>query len=176
MVAKNWASFFLLILLVVFSFTGKGFFSLGNLQTIVHLSTVLLLLAAAETFVIISGGIDLSVGMVMGFTAIISSKIMQMLYRAELAQGTCILIGSLVGLAVCIIPGLVSGVLIARYRVPPFIATLGMWGVTLGVQLKVCGGYTIPFLPPKLVAIGNGFLIHVLPGQAVSFFKHSSGS
>jgi ribose/xylose/arabinose/galactoside ABC-type transport system permease subunit len=175
-VAKNWASFFLLILLVVFSFTGKGFFSLGNLQTIVHLSTVLLLLAAAETFVIISGGIDLSVGMVMGFTAIISSKIMQMLYRAELAQGTCILIGSLVGLAVCIIPGLVSGVLIARYRVPPFIATLGMWGVTLGVQLKVCGGYTIPFLPPKLVAIGNGFLIHVLPGQAVSFFKPPPGT
>ena len=93
-VAKNWASFFLLILLVVFSFTGRGFFSLSNLQTIVHLSTVLLLLAAAETFVIISGGIDLSVGMVMGFTAILSSKIMQMLYGAGAAQGTSILTGA----------------------------------------------------------------------------------
>ena len=73
--AKNWSSIFLLILLVVFSFTGKGFFGLANLQTIVHLSTVLLLLAVAETFVIISGGIDLSVGMVMGFTAILSATL-----------------------------------------------------------------------------------------------------
>jgi ribose transport system permease protein len=175
LLAKNWSSLFLVILLVVFSFTGRGFFSLGNLQTIVHLSTVLLLLAAAETFVIISGGIDLSVGMVMGFTAIISSKIMQILYRAELAQGTAVLVGTLVGLAVCIVPGLISGLLIARYRVPPFIATLGMWGVTLGVQLKVCGGYTVPFLPPKLVDIGNGFLIHVLPGRAVSFLRPPPG-
>ena len=174
-VAKNWASFFLLIMLVVFSFTGRGFFSLGNLQIIVHLSTVLLLLAAAETFVIISGGIDLSVGMVMGFTAIISAKIMQVLYRAEFPQGICILIGVLAGLAVSIIPGLISGVLVARYRVPPFIATLGMWGVTLGIQLKVCGGYTIPFLPPKLVDIGNGYLIHILPGRAVSFFGPPPG-
>jgi ribose transport system permease protein len=174
-VAKNWASFFLLILLVVFSFTGKGFFSLANLQTIVHLSTVLLLLAVAETFVIISGGIDLSVGMVMGFTAIISSKIMQIMFKAEIAQGTCILVGAAAGLAICIIPGLISGFLVARYRVPPFIATLGMWGVTLGVQLKVSGGYTIPFLPPKLVDIGNGFLIYVHPGKALSFFKRPPG-
>jgi len=170
-VAKNWAALFLLLLLVVFSFTGKGFFSLANLQTIVHLSTVLLLLAAAETFVIISGGIDLSVGMVMGFTAILSAKIMQILYKAEMPQGASILIGCAVGLAACIIPGLISGILVARYRVPPFIATLGTWGVTLGVQLKICGGYTIPFLPPKLVSIGNGFLFYVQPGRFFRLFK-----
>lgn len=175
MAAKNWAFFFLFILLVIFSFSGRGFLSLRNLQTIVHLSTILLLLAVAETFVIISGGIDLSVGMVMGFTAIISSKIMRLLYRAELPQGACILIGSLAGLAVCLIPGLISGILVARYRVPPFIATLGMWGVTLGVQLKVCGGYTIALLPPKLVNIGNGFMIYLLPGRAIGFFATPTG-
>jgi ribose/xylose/arabinose/galactoside ABC-type transport system permease subunit len=174
-VAKNWATIFLLILLIVFSFTGKGFMSLANLQTIVHLSTVLLLLAVAETFVIISGGIDLSVGMVMGFTAILSSKIMQLMYKAEMPQGTCMLIGSVVGLAACVLPGLISGILVARYRVPPFIATLGMWGVTLGIQLKISGGYTIPFLPPKLVEIGNGFLLYVQPGQTFSLFKPPPG-
>lgn len=174
-VAKNWASFFLLILLVVFSFTGRGFFSLATLQTIVHLSTVLFLLAVAETFVIISGGIDLSVGMVMGFTAIISSKFMQIMFKAEIAQGTCMLVGAVAGLVICIIPGLISGLLVARYRVPPFISTLGMWGITLGVQLKISGGYTIPFLPPKLVDIGNGFLIYIHPGKALSFFKRPPG-
>lgn len=85
--AKNWAFLFLIILLIVFSFTGRGFLSLANFQNIVHLSTVLLLLCVSETFVIISGGIDLSVGMVLGFSAVISSKIMQIMLKAGYAQG-----------------------------------------------------------------------------------------
>ena len=60
---RNWAFFFLLLTLVVFSFTGKNFFALNNFQNIVHLATTSLLLACAETFVIITGGIDLSVGL-----------------------------------------------------------------------------------------------------------------
>ena len=170
-VAKNWAFVFLALLLVVFSFTGKGFVDLANFQNIIHLSTVLLLLCISETFVIITGGIDLSVGMVLGLTAVISSKIMQVLYGAGLAQGICITAGALAGLAASLIPGLISGVLIAHYRVPPFIATLGMWGVAAGVQLKISGGYTVPFLPPRLVAIGNGFVFHLRPGKALTLFR-----
>lgn len=64
--AKNWSFFSLLLLILIFSFTGKGFFSLVNFQNIVHLSTAFLLLASAETFVIITGGIDLSVGFIVG--------------------------------------------------------------------------------------------------------------
>jgi ribose/xylose/arabinose/galactoside ABC-type transport system permease subunit len=174
-VAKNWALFFLVILLVVFSFTGRGFLNLGNFQNIVHLSTVLLLLAVAETFVIITGGIDLSVGMVLGLTAVVSSKIMQIMFKAGMPQGTCMLVGSVAGLVLSVVPGLVSGILITRYRVPPFIATLSMWGVAAGVQLKISEGYTIPFLPPKLVEIGNGFLIYIHPGRATSFFHRPPG-
>jgi ribose transport system permease protein len=110
---------------------------------------VLLLLAAAETFVIISGGIDLSVGMITGFTAVLSSKIMQIMHQTDIAQGTSNLIRSLVGLAACILLDLISDLLITRYRVPPFIAALGMWGVTLRVQLKISGGTRLPFYHPN---------------------------
>jgi len=173
--AKNWALLFLFLLVAVFSITGKGFFSLTNFQNIIHLSTIFLLLSAAETYVIIAGGIDLSVGFVMGLSSVLSAKIMQILHASALPEPASMLIGGVVGLTVCIIPGLISGTLIARFNVPPFIATLGMWGVTNGITLRICQGFPISFLPSKLVGLGNGYLLYILPGRAVSFFHKPFG-
>jgi ribose/xylose/arabinose/galactoside ABC-type transport system permease subunit len=173
--ARNWALFFLLILVVVFSFTGSGFFSLTNFQNILYLSTIFLLLSAAETFVIITGGIDLSVGFVMGLSSVLSAKVMQVLHAAALPQPASMLIGSLVGISISIIPGLISGILIARFNVPPFIATLGMWGITNGITLRICQGFPISFLPSRLVEIGNGYLLYILPDKALSFFHRPPG-
>ncbi len=174
-IAKNWALIFLFLLTAVFSITGKGFFSLTNFQNIIHLSTIFLLLSAAETYVIITGGIDLSVGFVMGLSSVLSAKIMQILHAAAMPEPASILIGSMVGITVCIIPGLISGTLIARFDVPPFIATLGMWGVTNGITLRICQGFPISFLPSKLVGIGNGYLLYILPGKAFSFIHKPFG-
>jgi len=173
--AKNWSLFFLLTAIVIFSFTGKGFLSITNFQNILHLSTIFLLLSAAETFVIITGGIDLSVGFVMGLSSVLSAKIMQILHAGMMPQPLSILIGSMIGIAVGIIPGLISGNLIARLHVPPFIATLGMWGITNGITLHICQGFPISFLPSKLVEIGNGFLLYIMPGQSFSLFHKPSG-
>ena len=173
--ARNWALFFLLLLVAVFSFTGRGFFSLTNFQNILYLSTIFLLLSAAETFVIITGGIDLSVGFVMGLSSVLSAKVMQVLYAASLSQPASMLIGGLVGIVVSIVPGLVSGILIARFNVPPFIATLGMWGITNGITLRICQGFPISFLPPRLVELGNGYLFYILPGESFSFFHKPVG-
>lgn len=173
--AREWSAFFLLLLLVVFSFTGTGFFRLNNFQNIVHLSTVFLLLAGAETFVIITSGIDLSVGFVMGLSSVLSAKVMQVMNAALLPEPLSMIVGSLVGLSVSILPGLVNGYLITKYNVPPFIATLGMWGITNGITLKICQGFPISYLPSKLVGIGNGFLIYFFPGRAVSFFHKPAG-
>ncbi len=173
--AKNWALFFLILLLVVFGFTGKRFFRLNNFQNIVHLSTIFLLLASAETFVIITGGIDLSVGFVMGLSSVLAAKIIQVMHEAQLAPTWSILAGALIGLTISIIPGLINGILIARFRVPPFIATLGMWGVTNGITLKISQGFPVTFLPSKLVELGNGYLIYILPGEVASFFRKPAG-
>ncbi|RKX92579.1 MAG: hypothetical protein DRP84_09805 [Spirochaetes bacterium] len=174
-VAKNWSIIFIAILTIIFSFTGKGFLSLNNFQYIIHLSTVFLLLAAAETFVIITGGIDLSVGFIMGLSSVLSAKVMQVIYQGGGTEPLSILVGTIVGLAVSLLPGLINGILIARYNVPPFIATLGMWGITNGITLKICQGFPIASLPPSLVRIGNGFFIYILPHKVMSFFHKPPG-
>jgi ribose/xylose/arabinose/galactoside ABC-type transport system permease subunit len=175
LLAKNWALFFIIILTGIFSFTGKGFFKLENFQNILHLSTTFLLLAAAETFVIITGGIDLSVGFVMGFSSVLSAKVMQVLFAGSVSQPASILIGSIAGIVISLVPGFINGILVARYKVPPFIATLGMWGITNGITLKICQGFPISFLPSKLVEMGNGFLVYILPSQVVSFLHKPGG-
>lgn len=174
-IAKNWAIIFIAILTIIFSFTGKGFFTLNNFQYIIHLSTVFLLLAAAETFVIITGGIDLSVGFIMGISSVLSAKVMQVMYHGGNAEPNSIIVGVVVGLLVSIIPGLINGILIAKYNIPPFIATLGMWGISNGITLKICQGFPIATLPPSLVRIGNGFFLYILPHKIMSFFHKPPG-
>ncbi len=160
-IAKNWALFFLLLIIGIFSFTGKGFFSLANFQNIVHLGIIAILLAMAETFVIISGGIDLSIGFIMGFSSVTAGKIIQILYKSgSYSAGISIAVGCTAALLLCLIPGFISGFLIAKYRVPPFIATLGMWGITNGIALKISKGFPVSELPDALTKIGNGYFFY----------------
>ncbi len=171
--AKNWALCFLLMLIALFSLVEPNFFSVRNFNNILIAATATLLLATSETFVIISGGIDLSIGFTMGLVSVSSATVMQKLYaRGEgLPELLCLLLGCLVGLAVGLIPGLINGVLVAKFRVPPFIATLGMYGIANGVALKICGGFPVSFLPPVTGKIGNGFLAYFSSKAGLSFFE-----
>ena len=90
--------------------------------------------------------------------------------------GTCpsdstIALASLIVLAASVLPGLVSGIVITKFKVPPFIATLGMWGITNGLALKICQGYPMAGLPDVLPTIGNSYILYVHPGDFVSFFS-----
>ncbi|HPT62989.1 MAG TPA: ABC transporter permease [Candidatus Atribacteria bacterium] len=172
---KNWVVFFLLFLCVLFSFTGTGFLSPKTLNNILITSSPALLLAAGETFVIITGGIDLSVGFVMGLCCVISAKIMVTLQALGLSSVTCIAVGAGGTLLLGLLPGLVNGILVAKFRVPPFIATLGIYGVANGFALRLSQGFPITFLPPEVGEIGNGFVAYFLPGKGYSFFKRPAG-
>ncbi len=173
---RNWSLIFLASMLAVFSLTGTNFFALTNFQNIVHLATVPLLLAAAETFVIITGGIDLSVGFVMGLASVSAATTMQTLHAAGRPEAVSVLAGAAVGLAASAACGLASGTLVARYRVPAFIATLGILGVANGVTLRLCGGFPVGFLPPGLTEIGNGYLAYHHPATGTwSFFGRPRG-
>jgi ribose/xylose/arabinose/galactoside ABC-type transport system permease subunit len=165
---RNWSLIFLFLLLAVFAVTGTNFFTLANLQNIIYAATIYLLLASAETFVIITGGIDLSVGYVMGLSSVVGAAVMRNLWYSEYGvgwpQGAAILTGIAVALVVSVACGAASGLLVARYRVPPFIATLGILGVSYGVTLHASGGgFPIAFLPPGLRSVGNGFVYYLNP-------------
>ncbi|TKJ44525.1 hypothetical protein CEE35_07695 [Candidatus Aerophobetes bacterium Ae_b3b] len=169
-IGRNWALLFLILMLMVFSILGKNFFGLRNFSNILLAVTTLLLLASGETFVIISGGIDLSIGFIMGFVCVTSAIIMRDLHAAGFPQAISILAGSSIGILLGLIPGFVNGVLITKLRVPPFIATLGMWGIANGLAWRLCEGFPIAFLPSKARDIGMAYIAYYSPKKGFSLF------
>jgi ribose/xylose/arabinose/galactoside ABC-type transport system permease subunit len=174
-IARNWALFFLLAMTVVFGFAGPGFFDIVNFQNILHLSTGAFLLAAAETLIVITGGIDLSVGYVYGLSSVLGAKVMQLLSHGGMQPWESILLGCLASLSVSLIPGMLNGIFITRFRVPSFIATMGMWGICNGVTLFLADGF-MPVMgaPEAINKIGNGFLLYIDPAKSVNFFSKPS--
>src|SRR5947199_4512168 len=123
-VSKGWSCLFLLVLILFFSITGQGFLNLFNFQTIGAYMSLVLIMALGQTFVILSGGIDLSVGFVMGLASVAAALVMSRMGESA-PLFVVVLAGLAVGVVVGLIPGLVNGLVIARLRVPPFIVTLG---------------------------------------------------
>ncbi len=168
-VSKSWSWLFLLILIIIFSLTGQGFLDVFNFQTIGADMALVLIMALGQTFVIISGGIDLSTGFVMGLSAVAAAQAM-----IHLKSGTplpvVVLVGLAVALVVGLIPGLINGLIIARLRVPPFIVTLGMYGIARGAGFILSGGQPVSVQINGLGQIGNGYLLYYLPDGRISFF------
>jgi ribose transport system permease protein len=166
---ERWAVIFLFLLLIGFSFLERNFLSFRNFSNIFYYATIYALLAAGETFVIITGGIDLSVGFVMGFATVICAKAMLLLQAAGLPPGASIPLAALVCLAVGLVPGLVNGTLVARLKVPPFLATFGLYGIAYGVSEIISNNTPISGLPPIAGEIGNEYFFYIVPGKALSF-------
>jgi len=127
-----------------------------NLVTMARQTVVVGIAAAGMTLVIISGGIDLSVGFVMGLAAVVMARAMQML--TGMPPGVALGLGLVAAFAVSLVPGLINGLLIARLRVPAFIGTLGMYGVARGTGFLAAGGTTVPVNDPWLFTMGSGKL------------------
>jgi ribose transport system permease protein len=161
--AASRAWLFLAILIVGFEVWSRLAFGASfvvnayNIRSIAIFATAPLLLATGQTFVIISGGIDLSVGFTMGLAAVVASQVMNATSGSLGAWGG-LLVGVVAAALAALVPGVVNGWLIARLRVPPFIGTLGMYGVARGVAYLVAGGTTVPVDNPVLGEIGNGSL------------------
>jgi ribose transport system permease protein len=169
-IGQRWAALFFLVELVFFSVLADGFFTLNGAQIVLFYSTTLALLATAETFVIVTGGIDLSVGFVMGFASVISAKLAGRFAEAGSSPGVALLVAILVTLALGLLPGLVNGLLVARLRVPPFLATFSVQGITYGISLLLSEGSAAVNVPNIANMIGNGSLLYWVPGQGPAFF------
>jgi len=139
--------------MVVFSLASPNFLQTANIITILQATSVNGVLAVAATLVIISGGIDLSVGTLMTFCAVMAGVLMTYL-------GLPIWIGVPGGLLAGLACGSLSGFLIAKLKIPPFIATLGMMLIYKGLSLAICGAKPIYFTStPSFTQISTGSLI-----------------
>ncbi len=120
----------LIALFIIFSLASPNFFQFDNIVGILLATAVNGVLALGVTFVIITAGIDLSVGTVMTFSAVMTGKFIT-------GWGWPVGVGIVGGILAGGLCGLVSGTVIARMKIPPFITTLGMFYVTKGLSLVI---------------------------------------
>ncbi len=146
----------LIVLMVFFGLASPNFLQTDNLVSILQATAVNGVLAIACTFVIISGGIDLSVGTMMTFCSVMAGVFLTY-WGLPLPVGiaAAILFGAL--------SGMTSGVLIAKLRIPPFITTLGMMMALKGLSLVISGTKPIYFNDTEgFTAISQDSLIGTL--------------
>jgi ribose transport system permease protein len=160
-IAQLRAWLFLAGLLITFEiwsrvdFGGTFVFSSYNWQSVAVFAVAPLLIAIGQTFVIISGGIDLSTGFIMGLAAVVAAHLTN-IAGLYMPLPFAMLFGILCAILVAGIPGAVNGLLISRLKVPPFIGTLGMFGVARGTAFLLAGGTTVPVSNSYFAALGNG--------------------
>lgn len=145
----------LVLLIIFFSFWSPFFFNFDNLNNILIATSVVAVLALGETFVIVAGGIDLSIGTVMTLSAVMGAT-------AVAKWGLPVPAAILVGIGTGGLMGLINGVLIARMKLPPFIATLGMLNVARGLSLVIAGLSPVYFPTDDLHGMIMGSTIGVI--------------
>ncbi|WP_432285984.1 ABC transporter permease [Aminobacter sp. BA135] len=152
----------LIILVAVFSFASPNFMQTSNIIAILQATSVNGVLAIAATLVIITGGIDLSVGTLMTFCAVIAGVVLTFL---GMPLGLGVLAAILAGAA----SGTLSGTFVAKLKIPPFIATLGMMLILKGLSLVISGTRPIYFNgTPGFTQISQGSLIgSVIPSLPI---------
>jgi rhamnose transport system substrate-binding protein len=169
----------LLIECSVFSVTGNNFLSMSNAFEITRLSVEIGLLALALTPIIISGGIDLSVGSMMGLAAVV----MGALWRdAHLPIAMAIAVALIVGL----LGGALNAVMVSRLRFPPLIVTLGTFSLFRGMAEGLTRGIeNYSGFSPRFLFLGQGYLGGVIPTQLLlllgaiagfAWWLHTTGS
>lgn len=144
----------LLSIVAIFAVLSPGtFFTFSNFQGILSNAAILLVVAVGATFVIITAGIDLSVGSVLVFSSVVGAKAME---RVGGGSMTAILAGLVVAVLAGGLWGTLNGVLIAKAKVPAFVVTLGTLGAAYGLALVISGGVDVRSVPTPLVEFGNG--------------------
>jgi ribose transport system permease protein len=158
-VSTFWIALVLVVLCVLFSVLRPDAFpTLFTLQTLLIEASVLLVLAVGMTFVIITAGIDLSVGSVLVFSGVVGATLMEALTGGD-ASGAglgVVLLGLLGALAGGGAWGLLNGLLVARARIPPLIVTLGSFGAALGAAQLITDGVDVRTVP-RILRDGLGF-------------------
>ncbi|WP_431837684.1 ABC transporter permease [Cellulomonas sp. Y8] len=146
--AENAAPIGLVVLVVVFSILSPTFLTLGNIQAMLVAGAILVILAVAQSFVITTGGIDLSISATMTIGAVGFGLAFQ--------AGLPFWPAAVVGVLSATVIGVANGLLIAKGKVTDFIATLGTLGVATGAALILTDGKPISVFSPELLRLTTG--------------------
>ncbi|WP_237659850.1 ribose ABC transporter permease [Tepidanaerobacter sp. GT38] len=140
----------LLLLSAILSVLSPRFLTYSNLFNVLRQTSLNAIIAVGMTFVILTGGIDLSVGSILAFSSAIAANMAHNNTSAAVAILTGLVVGALLGLT--------NGLIVTQGNVPPFIATLAMMTMARGATLVYSNGQPITGLGDGFYLIGNGYL------------------
>ena len=138
----------LIVLFIALIIASPHFLTATNLSSVVRQTAVINIMALGMTVIIISGGIDLSVGSILGLAGLLGAMAME--------SGVPIFPSVLIGTAAGLGCGFVNGFLITRLKIAPFIVTLGTLGIYRGMALIISKGLPVHRLPPGFAVLGEG--------------------
>ncbi|CAA9441988.1 MAG: Ribose ABC transport system, permease protein RbsC [uncultured Rubrobacteraceae bacterium] len=143
----------LLVLIAALTIATETFLTGTNLANLVRQVTVFAVLAVGQLFVILTAGIDLSVGSVLALSGAVTAQM--------LVAGVPVPVAAVLGIIIGLLLGVFNGVLVAFFGIPPFITTLGMLGMARGMVLLITDARTISGLPESFQVIANGSVLGV---------------
>ena len=138
-------------LFLVFAFATDTFLTPGNMMNVFRQAAPNLIVAIGMTFVLILGEIALSVGSVACMSGILAGGFM-------VNQGMPWVLGMVCGIALGTLMGFINGILVAKVKMPSFIATLAMMSTARGIALVYTGGYPVSGIPDEALNIGRGYV------------------
>jgi ribose transport system permease protein len=154
-----WTLGVLILLIVVFGIAAPSLFSKAAWLSTSGYAVEYLILAVGQTFVIVTGGIDLSDGAALGFSGMAGALLMERMLNAADPSGLTAAAGVVVMLAAGLAIGVLNGVLITRIKLPPFIVTLGTLTAITGATNLLNNGTEITTLPPFIVNLGSSSIL-----------------
>ena len=153
----------LLLLILIFSLLSDRFLMLDNIMNILRQVSIVDIISVGMTFVMITGGIDLSCGSVVGASAVGASLLMT---KVEMHPVPACLIMMVFGMVL----GLLNAFFITQFKVPPFIATLGMMTSVRGIAYIITGGLPVYGFNRAFTVLGQGYFFEVIPIPVVVMF------
>ncbi len=148
------------------SYRWPTFLRADNIRNVANQIVVIAIIAVGMTMVIITAGIDLSVGSLIALSAVVAAYLIQAMGGTEAGTGA-MLLASAAAILLCGLVGLFSGFVITRFRVPPFIATLGVMQIASGLAYIISEGKSISAIPDGYVWLGRGADLFSLPNAVV---------
>jgi ribose transport system permease protein len=140
-----------LLICAVLTVLTESFFSLGNILNVLRQTSLLFFIAAGLTLVVLTGGLDLSIGANVAISACVAGTVIQ--------QTGSPVLGVFTGVGVGAVVGLLNGLMVTALRIPSFIATYGMLWVLHGVTYWYMGGETMHGFPAGFRQIGSGYFM-----------------
>ena len=145
-----------LSIIILLSLLSEHFLTLSNITALLRQISMMLIAGVGITYLIIAGGIDLSIGSTLAVVGVTAGLLVAKAgFPIPVAMLTGIILGGLIGL--------INGFLVTKVLIPPLLATLGMMTALRGIAFLITGGHTVRGLPEGYQYLGRGTILNYIP-------------